>query len=97
MEKVITIWHSYATKSGFLATGPIYLTHIFFLNSLDLDKARLLSSLINLQTVWLSPSDTRVEQNQVFLVTRHIFNTLDQGQATHSAESDQGPNCLKRQ
>ena len=66
MEKVITIWHSYATKSGFLATGPIYLTRIFLLKSLDLDKARLFSSLINLQTVWLSTSDTRIEQNQVF-------------------------------
>ena len=66
MEKVITIWHSYATKSNFLATGPIYSTRIFLLNSLDLDKARLLSSLICLQTVWLSPSDTRMEQNQIF-------------------------------
>ena len=43
-----------------------FLTHIFLSNSLDLDKARLLSSLISLQTVWLSPSDTRMEQNQVF-------------------------------
>ena len=66
MEKVITIWHSYATISGFFATGPIYFTRIFLLNSLYLYKARLLSSLISLQTVWLSPSDTRMEQNQVF-------------------------------
>ena len=50
MEKVITIWHSYATKSGFLATGPIYLTRIFLLNSLDLDKARLCGESAQLLT-----------------------------------------------
>lgn len=74
----------------------VHLTHIFLPNSYNVDKTCLFVELDQSSNCFIITIRCSHGTQACFIVSRHIFTSLNQGQVTHSATSSQGPNCLKR-